>query len=671
MLTQVAVRTTPEGNFRVTVNQKILIHLLEFVRFQEKPEVPRELTQQGIAEVVNARRSHVSLALSTLKERGLVDERTTRVIDEVRRKKAYALTSKGYEMSKKLVGEFKSRVVRVEDSKGVKEVRIENLQEVLNDKYYLVDVLCCINREGTLDVAALTGQEAEQPPPPEPKEAEAPVAGPEEPSGMSVVTTSQAKETRRARAYCPACQGAVEFPYEDEGAMTVICGYCGSTFRSAVGTPTFEGVESVERPEMYGVGQRPLVQDKSKAGFNVLVVAIFLSTTASSLMFLSLLFQPSILSLSCFANLVAIPFVAITLAYIKDQKALTLLTMSFVSLILVIPLLTMYWSGLIAISLQFVATSLLVTTAVHLKFSPREKLASGAVFATVAALLPFIQWGAVLVGVGLLIGAGVLFGLSIPQLDKKSARDRDTVALCGVIIGLSIVTYLHWVFFPRWDWWAIGRAWLLGATLYAFVLFAKPVTPKLRSEVTVVVGVFMMSLASCIAIGPWLIDWGTDVAVYTLFLAAGSVYLADRIHKIKAMWPLACLGIGLFIVMYSVLTFALSWGTISVQWQAALVLWAAAGFALCAARFAPEVVMHLASLRAGVISAMGAAMVLAGVYMLVIGLRIEGVVESVLGAPLLGYALFKSGAPWRSRLVISGLFVTTVALTWFALVTAV
>ncbi len=665
MLTQVAVRTTPEGNFRVTVNQKILVHLLEFVRFQEKPEVPRELTQQGIAEVVNARRSHVSLALSTLKERGLVEERTTRVIDEVRRKKAYSLTSKGYEMSKKLVGDFMSRMVRVEDSKGVKEVRIENLQEVVGDKYYLVDVLCCINREGTLDVAALTGQEAEQPPPPEPKEAEAPVAGSEEPSGMPMTTAPQARETRRARAFCPACQGTVEFPYEDEGPMTVICGYCGSTFRSAVGTPTFEDVESVDRPETYNVGQRPLVQDKSKAGFNVLVTAMFLSWTASVLMFLA-----PISSLFCLANIAAIPFVIIALGFIKDQEASVMLIISLVCLILVIPLLTMIWSGLIASSLQFIATSLLIATVVHLRAKPRTKLASGAAFAAAAALLPFIQWWTVLVGVGLLIGAGVLFGLSIPKLDRKSSSDRDAMAVYGIITGLSIVTYLHWVFFPRWDWWAIGRAWLLCATLYAFVLFAKPIAPKLRSEVTVVVGVFLMSLASCIAIGPWLIDWGADVAAYTLVLAAGSVYLANKVHKIEGTWPLACLGIGLFIVMYSVLTLALSWGTISVQWRAALVLWAAAGFALCAARFAPEVVMHLASLRAGVISAMGAAMVLAGLYMLIIGLRIEGAVETVLGVPLLGYALFKSGAPWRSRLIISSLFVTTVALTWFALVTA-
>ena len=161
MMTGVAVGKEKEGGFRITVNDKILVHLFDYARYQERPEMPREVTQQGIAETVNARRSHVSLALSTLRERGLVEERTVRVTDEVRRRKGYSLTSKGYEAAKKLVESYYERTVRIEDAGGVKEVRVSELPEILGEKYYLVDVLCCTNREGTLDVAQLLRAEAE------------------------------------------------------------------------------------------------------------------------------------------------------------------------------------------------------------------------------------------------------------------------------------------------------------------------------------------------------------------------------------------------------------------------------------------------------------------------------------------------------------------------------
>ena len=218
---QVAVHTAREGGSRITVNQKILVHLVEYARFEDRPEAPREVTQQGISEVLGARRSHVSLALSTLRERGLVEERTVRVTDEVRRRKGYFLTSKGYETAKDLVRMFLARTVRVESSKGVKEVKVSDLPEVLGDKYYLVDVLCCINREGTLDVAQLTGQSVETPPvPPQTQTAQKPVS-------------------TRATTYCPACGNRLDFPYDTETMFNVVCGSCGNSFRASVGTPMY------------------------------------------------------------------------------------------------------------------------------------------------------------------------------------------------------------------------------------------------------------------------------------------------------------------------------------------------------------------------------------------------------------------------------------------------
>ncbi len=84
------------GDGGVTVNQRILVHLLDFTRAAERFDAPVGVTQQGIADALGVRRSHVTIALQALGQRGLVDFRVARVANSPRRKKAYSLTPLGY-----------------------------------------------------------------------------------------------------------------------------------------------------------------------------------------------------------------------------------------------------------------------------------------------------------------------------------------------------------------------------------------------------------------------------------------------------------------------------------------------------------------------------------------------------------------------------------------------
>src|SRR3989337_953057 len=152
------------GAFRVTVNDKVLVHLLDFANLRDAGEVPADITQPGIAEVVNARRSHVSAAIATLRGRGLLEEQLARVTDQVRRRKAYFLTPKGYEEARKLGEGFRARTVRVSVDGAEREVGIADLPDVLGERYFLVDVLCSVRRDGTLDLATLPGQPEKGPP---------------------------------------------------------------------------------------------------------------------------------------------------------------------------------------------------------------------------------------------------------------------------------------------------------------------------------------------------------------------------------------------------------------------------------------------------------------------------------------------------------------------------
>lgn len=150
--------------FRATANERILIHLLDYVGEKDEVEHPKEITQAGIAQILGTVRSHVSLALSSLRDRGYVTERLGRVENEMRRRKVYFLSQKGYIHAKELKHEFLGKAIRVPTDRGAEDVRINDLDDFLGEEYFLVDVLSCVNSGGELNLLALTGSlpEAEE-----------------------------------------------------------------------------------------------------------------------------------------------------------------------------------------------------------------------------------------------------------------------------------------------------------------------------------------------------------------------------------------------------------------------------------------------------------------------------------------------------------------------------
>jgi len=639
-MTGVAVGKEKEGGFRITVNDKILVHLFDYARYQERPEMPREVTQQGIAETVNARRSHVSLALSTLRERGLVEERTVRVTDEVRRRKGYSLTSKGYEAAKKLVESCQDRTVRIEDAGGVKEIRVSELPEILGETYYLVDILCCTNREGTLDVAQLTGQKVETPAPapPEPK-----------------------LQMPRAATDCPNCYVRLEFPYDSEGPITVVCGSCGVTFRASVGAPSYEGV----RPTAQSVATAatpPRYTARETQGLVVLGIGTILSGVAS----LSLLLPTPVIALILIFLALPTVLIAATLFQNPVNRAMS----GFGAALLITSPVFLFanWTVVLGISLQFAASLVLVAAMANMHIdSPMMKLAMGDAAALVAAVTPlYIPWG-IPIGFALLFAAGAMLAPVALSTDAKNDRDRDLMVVSGLTAAVGAATYFHGIVISSWDTVGLGRLALIVVPLFAFAVLETPVSKRIRAEVVSVLGVFLMAFAMLMVAAPWLIGWTPDLAAYVLIFGAGAVYVALRIHKLKSLWPQICLGVGLFIITVSLATLALKWSSMSYMWIIALLAWTVVGASLCSARFAKEIAERLASFRAGTVAAVGAAVALAGAYMLLTGLAVEGAVEVVLGVPLIGYAVLRGGGPWVSRLAATTTFTVAVALTWLAI----
>jgi tetratricopeptide (TPR) repeat protein/DNA-binding MarR family transcriptional regulator len=86
----------------LTAEEKILVYLGSFERYIDEVDAPFETTQKGLSSNLELKRSHVSIALKGLKNKGLVTERLSHVKKSARRRKVYFLTRKGLESSNKL-----------------------------------------------------------------------------------------------------------------------------------------------------------------------------------------------------------------------------------------------------------------------------------------------------------------------------------------------------------------------------------------------------------------------------------------------------------------------------------------------------------------------------------------------------------------------------------------
>ena len=84
------------------MEEAILLHLLDYSRYEPEDTVPMELAQAGISRSLGVRRSHVSISLDAAKTKNAVEEHLARVKGERRRRKCYFLTDSGKELARTL-----------------------------------------------------------------------------------------------------------------------------------------------------------------------------------------------------------------------------------------------------------------------------------------------------------------------------------------------------------------------------------------------------------------------------------------------------------------------------------------------------------------------------------------------------------------------------------------
>jgi DNA-binding MarR family transcriptional regulator len=143
------------GRVKVTLNQKVLVHLLPLARYADRRDAPVSITQQGIADFLRVRRSHVTLALQSLTNHGLVRYDTMRIAGSTRRKKAYFLTPHGYERARETEA-FLAAMPVVLDGDGT-EIAFGRAPERFGEGYTVRDLLAYLRSDGVLDPPPATG----------------------------------------------------------------------------------------------------------------------------------------------------------------------------------------------------------------------------------------------------------------------------------------------------------------------------------------------------------------------------------------------------------------------------------------------------------------------------------------------------------------------------------
>jgi tetratricopeptide (TPR) repeat protein len=128
--------------------EKVLLHLMNYQRFSLDADVPKEVTQDGIAAGVGIGRNNVNKLVLNLVGLGQVDELESRHVKGLPNvRKVYFLTQKGFDEALALKKSVEPLIIRAADLEG-KEVKIEfgRLGSLLPAKYTLVELANAVER---------------------------------------------------------------------------------------------------------------------------------------------------------------------------------------------------------------------------------------------------------------------------------------------------------------------------------------------------------------------------------------------------------------------------------------------------------------------------------------------------------------------------------------------
>jgi tetratricopeptide (TPR) repeat protein/DNA-binding MarR family transcriptional regulator len=136
-----------------TAEERILVHLLEFVKDQDSFEAPISVTQYGIGNRIGAGQDYVSRALKRLRQKELVNERRARVEGVRERRKVYFLTMAGIQEAQDIRKRMQRTSVKVmRDGKEDERSTVGQLLETLGEPIAELDVIRFTTEDGSCNI---------------------------------------------------------------------------------------------------------------------------------------------------------------------------------------------------------------------------------------------------------------------------------------------------------------------------------------------------------------------------------------------------------------------------------------------------------------------------------------------------------------------------------------
>jgi DNA-binding MarR family transcriptional regulator len=141
---------------KLTVNERILLHLRRYYTVQKDVEAPHAVTQKGIADAIDIRVTHVPRSVKKLEEDGLIYESVMHIKGLDKRRKAYFLTEKGMFSANELKRTLGERKVTFKDSEGnVTEKKIAEIEDGTELKLSLLELIGLLDRESILSYQSM------------------------------------------------------------------------------------------------------------------------------------------------------------------------------------------------------------------------------------------------------------------------------------------------------------------------------------------------------------------------------------------------------------------------------------------------------------------------------------------------------------------------------------
>ena len=131
---------------KLTIPEKILIHLYHFRKYNDRYDYPFDMTQQGIAKSIGISVTHVPRNMKKLEEEGFVEIKKGHVQGKKKRVTIYLLTSAGIMKAKELVQKIENKEIKINE----KYVKIGEIQKTTGKS--LIEILRAIERGEKIEI---------------------------------------------------------------------------------------------------------------------------------------------------------------------------------------------------------------------------------------------------------------------------------------------------------------------------------------------------------------------------------------------------------------------------------------------------------------------------------------------------------------------------------------